>query len=142
MKNFCEDLFFFFLESTCACVLGPWPRAFLSLASRVSVLGKAVLGLGFFCVLGLGLESCVLDSTSANLAQIAVKTFFFVGLHLISGTKTLQLAVETFSFFCVFSSSLDRFRGRKDIISSKVLRHSRCVWSRLQNRPPMQNFTV
>ena len=48
LKNFCEDLFF--LESTCACVLGPWPwpRAFLSLASRVSVLGKAVLGLGFF----------------------------------------------------------------------------------------------
>ena len=41
---------FFFLESTCACVLGPWPwpRAFLSLASRVSVLEKAVLGLGFF----------------------------------------------------------------------------------------------
>ena len=60
MKNFCEDLFFFFLESTCACVLGPWawPRAFLSLASKVSVLG-----LGFFCVLGL--EPCVLDSTSA-----------------------------------------------------------------------------
>ena len=50
-----------------ALALGPWPRAFLSLASRVSVLGKAVLGLGlgFFCVLGLGLESCVLDSTSA-----------------------------------------------------------------------------
>ena len=52
VKNFCEDLFF--LESTCACVLGPWPwpRAFLSLASRVSVLGKAVLGLGlgfFLC---------------------------------------------------------------------------------------------
>ena len=43
---------FFFLESTCACVLDPWPRAFLSLASRVSVLGKAVLGLGlgfFLC---------------------------------------------------------------------------------------------
>ena len=53
LKNFCEDLFFF-LESTCACVLGPWPwpRAFLSLASRGSVLGKAVLGLGlgfFLC---------------------------------------------------------------------------------------------
>ena len=64
LKNFCEDLFF--LESTCACVLGPWPRAFLSLASRVSVLGKAVLGLGlgFFCVLGLGLEPCVLGYTS------------------------------------------------------------------------------
>ena len=60
LKNFCEDLF---LESTCACVLGPWPQAFLSLASRVSVLGKAGLGLGFFCVLGL--EPCVLDTTSA-----------------------------------------------------------------------------
>ena len=36
----------------------PWPRAFLSLASRGSVLGKAVLGLG------LGLEPYVLDSTS------------------------------------------------------------------------------
>ena len=44
----------------------PWPRAFLSLASRGFVLGRAVLGLGFgfFCVLGLGLEPCVLDSTS------------------------------------------------------------------------------
>ena len=43
-----EDLFF--LENTCGCVLGPWPwpRAFLSLASRGSVLEKAVLGLGFF----------------------------------------------------------------------------------------------
>ena len=45
-----EKLFLrpFFLENTCGCVLGPWPRAFLSLASRGSVLGKAVLGLGFF----------------------------------------------------------------------------------------------
>ena len=66
LKNFFEDLF---LENTCGCVLGPWPwpRAFLSLASRGSVLGKAVLGLGlgFFCVLGL--EPCVLDSTSDSL---------------------------------------------------------------------------
>ena len=42
------------MENTCGCVLGPWPRAFLSLASRVSVLGKAVLGLG----LGLGFFLC------------------------------------------------------------------------------------
>ena len=65
LKKIFEDLF---LEDTCLCVLGPWPRprAFLSLASRVSVLGRAVLGvgLGFFCVPGLGLEPCVLDSTS------------------------------------------------------------------------------
>ena len=37
--------FFFFWEHLRLC---PWPRAFLSLASRVSVLGKAVLGLRFF----------------------------------------------------------------------------------------------
>ena len=75
LKKFCEDLFFyffFFLEiawkifvktfffffffwrALALCVLGPWPwpQAFLSLASRVSVLGKAVLGLGlgfFLC---------------------------------------------------------------------------------------------
>ena len=57
LKNFCEDLFFFFFWRALAlCVLGPWPwpRAFLSLASRVSVLGKAVLGLG----LGLGFFWC------------------------------------------------------------------------------------
>ena len=57
MKTF---FFFFFLESTCACVLcpWPWPGAFLSLASRVSLLGNAVLG--------LGLEPCVLVSTSGD----------------------------------------------------------------------------
>ena len=54
MKNFCEDLFFFG-EHLRLCPW-PWPRAFLSLASRGSVLGRAVLGL----------EPCVLDSSSAN----------------------------------------------------------------------------
>ena len=96
MKNFCEDLFFFFWRALALVSLVlrlgldhscPWPRECLSserlslvlasdffvslaLASRVSVLGKAVLGLGlvFFCVLGLGLEPCVLDSTSAGYA--------------------------------------------------------------------------
>ena len=50
LKKFVEDLFYFFedlfFENTWACVLGPWPRAFLSLASRGSFLGGAVLGLG------------------------------------------------------------------------------------------------
>ena len=77
LKNFFEDLLFV-LDSTCGCVLGPWPRAFLSLASRGSVLGKAVLGLSlgfffvswasdFFCVLGL--EPCILDSSSGKLRR-------------------------------------------------------------------------
>ena len=70
-----EDLFFWRTLAAVSLVLGlglehscPWPRAFLSLASRGSVHGKAVigLGLGFFCVFSLGFELCVLDSTSAN----------------------------------------------------------------------------
>ena len=80
LKNFCEDLFFFFLrspdflESTCA--LCPWS---LALASSIPVLGLESVcprkgcpwpwpwPRFFFCVLGLGLglEPCVLDSTSA-----------------------------------------------------------------------------
>ena len=69
-KIFVKTFFFFFGEHLrfVSLVLGLGLEAFLSLASRVSVLGKAVLGLGleFFCVLGLGLEPCVLDSTSAR----------------------------------------------------------------------------
>ena len=44
---------------------------FLALSSSVpvldlerAVLGRAVVGLGFFCILSLGLEPCVLDTTS------------------------------------------------------------------------------
>ena len=91
MKNFCEDLFFFFffffLEIAgkifvktfffffgehlrfVSLVLGlglehscPWPRECLS-SERLSL--ALALASDFFCVLGLGLEPCVLDSTSA-----------------------------------------------------------------------------
>ena len=72
-KSF-EDLILFFRERLRLCPW-PWPRAFLSLALRGSVLGKPVLGLrlglGFFlCVLGLGLEPCVLDSTSGYVIYL------------------------------------------------------------------------
>ena len=63
-KNF-DHLFFG--EHLLLCPLSlSWPRAYLSLAWRRPVLGRAVLGLGlgFFCVLGL--EPCVLDSTSGD----------------------------------------------------------------------------
>ena len=65
LKNFCEDLFFFW-RALALCVLGlehscPWPRECLS-SERLSL----ALASDFFCVLGLGLglEPCVLDSTS------------------------------------------------------------------------------
>ena len=74
LKNFFEDLFF--LKSTCclSLVLGlglehscPWPREGLS-SERLSL---ALASDFFFCVLGLGLEPCVLNSTSvANSATI------------------------------------------------------------------------
>ena len=66
-----EDLFYFifwrssknsfgdfFSDNTCA--LCPWS---LALASRGSVFEKSSLASDFFCILGL--EGCVLDSTSA-----------------------------------------------------------------------------
>ena len=85
---------FFFLDSTCACVHGPWPGppAFLSLASRVSVLGKVVLGLGleFFCVLGL--EPCVLDSTSAIQNSCTLRWQLKIFLALV------QIKTRAFQF--------------------------------------------
>ena len=65
-----EKLFLktFFLKNTCGCVLGPclglehsclWPRECLS-SERLSL----ALASDLYCVLGLGLEPCVLDSTS------------------------------------------------------------------------------
>ena len=55
----------FFWKTLARCVLGhwAWPQAFLSLAYRGSVLGIAL-----FCVLGLCLEPCVFDSTSAIIS--------------------------------------------------------------------------
>ena len=69
LKNFCEELFFFFFWRALALVslvLGlehscPWPRECLS-SERLSL----ALASEFFCVLGLGLEPCVLDSTSVE----------------------------------------------------------------------------
>ena len=67
MKTF---LFFFFWRALAlvSLVLGlglehscPWPRECLS-SERLSL----ALASDFFCVLGLGLEPYVLDSTSAN----------------------------------------------------------------------------
>ena len=45
-----------------------WPRAFLSLASRGSVLGKAVLGLGFF----VSLASSIVSSTPPLINKLLV----------------------------------------------------------------------
>ena len=66
LKNFCEDLFFFWRAlALVSLVLGlglehscPWPRECLS-SKRLSL----ALDSDFFCVLGLGLEPRVLDFT-------------------------------------------------------------------------------
>ena len=85
-KNFCEDLFFFFFWRALqlvSLVLGlglehscPWPRECLS-SERLSL----ALASDFFCVLGLGLglEPCVLDSTSVDQLNN-----YFVSNNLIS----------------------------------------------------------
>ena len=68
-------------------------------------------------------------------SHIALKTFFWSFLDF--GAKNSSIFGKDL-FFLVFT----RFRGRKNIISTKVLLHSECVWSRLQKRPTVQNFTV
>ena len=71
LKNFCEDLFFWRALALVFLVLGlglehscPWPQECLS-SERLSL----ALASDFFCVLGLGLEPCVLDSTSGCMSQ-------------------------------------------------------------------------
>ena len=66
LKKFFEDVFFWRTLAFVSLVLGlehscPWPRECLS-SDRLSL----ALASDFFCVLGLGLEPCVLDSTSAE----------------------------------------------------------------------------
>ena len=64
----CGRRTFFCWRTLAACVLGSWPwlRAFLSLASRGYVLGRAVLDLdrlrNFFVTLSLVLASCLVSS--------------------------------------------------------------------------------
>ena len=76
LKKFLKTVF---LENTCGCVLGlglqhscPWPREGLSSKSLSLALAS-----DFFCVLGLGLglEPCVLDSTSGTYRDIPGQIF-------------------------------------------------------------------
>ena len=88
----------------CPC---SWPGTFLSLAWTKSVFGRVVLGLGlgFFSVLGLGLEPCVLDTTSAPLSNLEcwirkwtpflqIRLAFFKKVHL----KFFTILAELYSF--------------------------------------------
>ena len=82
LKNFFEELFF--SENTSTCVLGPWPwpQAFLSLASRGSVLGRAFLGLGLgFFFVSLALASSLVSSTPPLL--IGLFLVYFNSLEVI-----------------------------------------------------------
>ena len=84
------------LEHSC-----PWPRECLS-SERLSL----ALASDFFCVLGLGLEPCVLDSTSdvrhpminyCEFEEIRPEEFFLTAqnwLRCFDRTKLLELESE------------------------------------------------
>ena len=100
LENFFEDLFFWRTLATVSLVLGlglehscPWPREVLS-SERLSL--ALALASDFFCVLGLGLglEPCVLDSTS-DPDRNSLKQ------HIIQ--KPIRFEYECF-FFRVFGS--------------------------------------
>ena len=114
-KNIFEDLFF--LENACACVLGPWPREVLS-----SETLSLALASDFFCVLGL--EPCVLDSTSARhnlycafttlrvpLQVVAWKDKQYGVMHLIPYWSTVAI-----SYHKIFNHLTDnRFTGMRRV---------------------------
>ena len=85
LKKIFED---FFLENTCACVLGPWPREGLS-SEGLS------LATDFFCVLGLGLEPYVLDSTLVLASSLASSILWKTPKH--KGTIFLALGAILFA---------------------------------------------
>ena len=71
--------------------------------------------------------------------QFPAKTFFFFfyfGLHPILAKKHFNFWRRP--FFLVFIQC----RRRNYVIFTKVLLHAKCVCSRLQKHPPMQNFTI
>ena len=129
-----EDLLFFgnHLQN---CVLGPWPREFLFLTSKGSVLGKSVFGhgLGFFCVFDLGLEPCVLDTKFlsvlwlrylgsqcwANLNMqfniVAIKTsvLYLEFLNTLSSVPAVLLAIQFPCSMVDFRNSTLQKCGRK-----------------------------
>ena len=57
-------------------------------------------------------------------------------LHLILAKNRFNFRQRP--FFLV----LIQFRRRNYVFFTKVLSHAKCVWWRLQKRPPMQNFTI
>ena len=65
--------------------------------------------------------------------QFPAKTIFFC-LYLILAKNTSILGEEL--FFLVFV----QFRQQNYVIFPKVLSHAKCVWSRLQKRPPHAKF--
>ena len=105
MKNFCEDLFFFFLESTCA--LCPWS---LALASGIPVLGleSACPRKGcpwpwpriFFVSLALALASSLVSSTPplkrrlTNLI-VSIGFQFFKNLVILNGSENVRNVIQT-----------------------------------------------
>ena len=52
--------------------------------------------------------------------------------------KNTHTSISGEDLFLVFI----QFRRGNYVIFTKVLSHAKCIWSRLQKRPPMQNFTI
>ena len=91
------------LEHSC-----PWPRECLS-SERLSL--ALALASDFFCVLGLGLglEPCVLDSTSAYLIYILLQYIYLSywrnrDAQILIGSRKSKNSRRTNLRFCVLES--------------------------------------
>ena len=121
LKNFCEDLFFFFRRALVlvSLVLGlgfehscPWPRECLS-SERLSL----VLASDFFLVLGLGLEPCVLYSTSGAYSFItcAYSVYHVFLVAFVRKPAAIQAVIVFFPIGLIFVlAAMIRFiQGRR-----------------------------
>ena len=77
------------LEHSC-----PWPRECLS-SERLSL--ALALASDFFCVLGLGLEPCVLDSTSGDITR-QIKYLYAVGNSLRNKFHKCSIYIKNMLF--------------------------------------------
>ena len=98
LKNFCEDLFFFFFESTCA--LCPWS---LALASSIPVLGLESVCPRKGCpwpwpwprifFVSLALASSLVSSTPPLLARLYIIKYLTKFLDFCRKTNSLRFIV-------------------------------------------------
>ena len=123
---------------------------FLSHVLKALFFIKVALKLSYFCKKKFFFERWGLRPRTLNgLRQLGAMPpdpqhtpphceFLATRLSSLNLGKNIHFDFRRRPFFLLFI----QFRRRNYVIFTKVLSHAKCVWSRLQKRSPMQNFTI